>query len=335
MAAVKALPEEAAGVITHALVPLVGVRQTDSGAILARAGVTFPAPPAEAVFLRPIFQEATSQAPRAHRDPAADVSRRAARCLLRPALVRPLAAESRSCPLGIHQVAAREPAPRKNLPQAPNHQTEVREPDQPASRPNFLRKVRAIFSVRQLEPVVGPLLAPLLLGTVRVSSRQIGAVLVKRPLALKSGRIGAIVRKIAMTNGTNGWITAAKPGLNAASSARNGATNSRTIATSVGIICKVVAKIDRNGATSDARIGSNIGKISGITAPIARKRSGTTRRIFTMMSSTMPGGGVGVGPDTGPAIIRSTRGGGGELLPGVRSRLMPPCLRTLSTSTMG
>ena len=334
MAAVKALPEEAAGVITHALVALVGVRQTDSGAILARAGVTFPAPPAEAVFLRPTFQEATSQVPRAHRDPAVGVSLRAARCLLRPALVPPLAAEPRSCPLGIHQVAAREPAPRKNLPQVPNHQTEVREPDQPASRHNFLRKVRAIFSVRRLEPVV-PLLAPLLLGTVRVSSRQIGAVLVKDALALKSGRIGAIVRKIAMTNGTSGWITAAKPGPNGASNARNGAINSRTIATSVGIICKVVAMIARNGATNDARIGSNIGKISGITAPTARKRSGTTRRIFTIMFSTMPGGGVGVGPDTGPAIIRSTRGGGGELPPGVRSRLMPPCLRNLNTSTTG
>ena len=319
----------------HALVALVGVRQTDSGAILARAGVTFPDPPAEAVFPLPTFQEATSQAPRAHRDPAAGVSRRAARCLLRPALVRPLAVEPHSCPLEIHQVAARERAPCKNLPLAPNRQTEVRVPDQPASRHNFLREARAIFSVRRLEPVVGPLLAPLLRGTVRVSSRQIGKALVKGALAPKSDRIGTIGRKIAMTNGTNGWITAAKPGPNGASNARSGATNSRTIATSVGIICKVVAKIDKIGATSDARIGSNIGKISGITAPIARKRSGTTRRIFTMMFSTMPGGGVGVGPDTGPATIRSTRGGGGELPPGARSRLIPPCLRNLSTSTTG
>ncbi len=332
MEAVRALPEEAAGVVTHAL---VGVQQTELGAILARAGVPFPAPPAEAVFPRPTFQEATSQAPRAHRDPAAGVSHRATRS------VRRLAAEPRSCPLGIHQVAAREPSPRKNLPLAPNRQSEpnrqmeVREPDQPARRHNFLRKARAIFSVRRLEPVVVPLLAPLLLGTVRVSSRQIGAVLVKGALALKSGRIGAIVRKIAMTNGTSGWITAAKPGPNGANNARNGATNSRTIVTSVGIICKVGAMIARNGATNDARIGSNIGKISGITAPIARKRSGTTRRIFTIMFSTMPGGGIWDGPDTGPAIIRSTRGGGGELLPGVRSRLTPPCLRNRNTSTMG
>ena len=83
----------------------VGVRETDSEAVLAGVEVTFhafPAPPAEAIFPRPTFREATSQALPVHRDPAAGVSHREARSVLRPALVHP-AVERPSCPRGIDQ----------------------------------------------------------------------------------------------------------------------------------------------------------------------------------------------------------------------------------------
>ena len=135
MAAVEAFHEEAMAGKAVTLAA-VGVRQRDPGLVVAGVtflvppeeailvGVTFPAPPAEAIFPRPTFQEATSQAPRAPRDPAAGVSHRAARNVLRPALV-PRAAGRPSCPraighLPVVRAVEKEPALRNNRPAEPS-----------------------------------------------------------------------------------------------------------------------------------------------------------------------------------------------------------------------
>lgn len=152
-AAVKAFHEETLAVVVTPAA--VGVRETDSEAVLAGVEVTFHAPPAEAIFPRPTFREVTSQAPRVHRDPAAGVSHREARSVLRPALVRP-AAERPSCPQGIDQVKEGQRAPRKNPPVEPNLPAELRKPDQAASRRSFRRKAPVIFSGRRSEPVLAP-----------------------------------------------------------------------------------------------------------------------------------------------------------------------------------
>ena len=346
MAAVEAFHEEAMAGKAVTLAA-VGVRQRDPGLVVAGViflvplaeailvGVTFPAPPAEAIFPRPTFQEATSQAPPAPRDPAAGVSHRAARNVLRPALVRP-AAERPSSPraighLPVVRAMEKELAPRNNRPAEPSRPGGTRKLGPVTSRRSFRRKAPVIFSGRQPELVPGPHSAAQL-PIARASSRQIGGVLVRDPLALNSVRTGVIARKIATTNGASGSITAAKPGPSGANKARTGATSSKTIAISVGIICKAGATIARNGATRTEKTGSNIAKTFGIIEPTVRMRSGTTRRIFTMTSSMMPGGDMRDGVATGLAIIRSIHGGGGGLPRGTRSRPMPRCHRNLSTS---
>jgi hypothetical protein len=156
IAAVEAFREEAtAGAVT------LEAAGAAMGAVMA--GVTFPAPPlAEAIFPRPTFQEATSQAPRAHRDPAAAVSHRAARSVLRPELVRP-AAERPNCPRGIGplpvvRAVGKELVPRNNRPAAQSRP----EAKPVKSRPGNLRSVRRkVARVIFLAPSLAPALVPL------------------------------------------------------------------------------------------------------------------------------------------------------------------------------
>ena len=335
MAAVEAFREEAmAG--KAVILAAVGVRQRDPGLVVA--GMTFPAPPAEAIFPRPTFQEATSRAPRAHRDPAAGVSHRAPRNVLRPALV-PRAAGRPSClraigHLGVVRAVEKELFPRNNRPAEPSRPGGTRKLGRATSRRSFRRKAPVIFLGRQPELAPGPRLGAQL-PIARASSRQIGGVLVRDQLRPNSVRTGAIARKIATTNGVSGSITAVKPGASGVNKARTGVTSSKTIAISVGIIYKAGATIARNGATRTEKTGNNIAKTYGIIEPTARMRSGTTRRIFTMTSSMMPGGDMRDGVATGLATIRSIRGGGGGLPHGTRSRPMPRCHRNPNTSITG
>ncbi len=301
-------------------------------------GAIFPAPPAEAIFPRPTFPEATSQAPWAHRDPAAGVSHRAARNVLRRALI-PRAAGRPSClraigHLRVVRAVEKELSPRNNRLAEPSRPGGTRKLGRATNRRSFRRKAPVIFSGRQPELGPGPRLAGQL-PIARASSRQIGGALVRDPLRPNSVRTGAIARKIATTNGVSGSITAAKPGPSGANKARTGVTSSKTIAISVGIICKAGAMIARNGATRTEKTGNNIAKTYGIIEPTVRMRSGTTRRIFTMTSSMMPGGDMRDGVATGLAIIRSIHGGGGGLPLGTRSRPIPRCHRNLSTSITG
>ena len=153
---------------------------------------------------------------------------------------RPPAAERPSCPRAIgHQSSERW---KRNSPlattvpwnQAVPGNAETRPGNKPSQLPakgsgNFLGAAAGVGA--------GPRWAAQL-PIARASSRQIGGVLVRDPLALNSVRTGVIARKIVTTNGASGSITAAKPGPSGANNARTGVTSSKTIAISVGIICK-------------------------------------------------------------------------------------------------
>ena len=315
MAAGAAIPEETTAEV--AVATRVVEEAPRSASEVALAEVIFPVPLAEAIFLHPIFRAVISQDPRAHRDPAVDASRPAARSALRPALVPLPAAEQPNSRRPIDQVVDLDLGRHKNLPPAASLLVATRPTGLLTNLPSSPPKDLATFSAQPRVSALGPLLAPHS-AIVRVSSHPIGQAPAKLEHDRNSDRIGVNGLKTATTNGATGSITAVKLGTNGANNGRSVAMISKRIGTNVGISWKARGKIARNGATNGAKIGSNTAKICGTTGLSARMKFGTMHRISMMTSSTMRGGVIGGGAVTGPVITHSTPGGGGARPLGVR-----------------